>query len=63
VLVEMGGAVTNIAAVKHGLAKYDPNIVQGSVIERAESGRSSSIALGRWTIAAQLSDYSRRGLT
>src|SRR5271167_1537051 len=33
-LVGMGGAITNIAAVKHGLAKYDPDIVQGSVIER-----------------------------
>ena len=39
VLVGMGGAVTNIAAVKHGLAKYDPDIVQGSVIERAEIKR------------------------
>ena len=35
-LVGMGGAITNIAAVKHRLAKYDPGIVQGSVIERAE---------------------------
>ena len=35
-LVGMGGAITNIAAVKHRLAKYDPDIVQGSVIERAE---------------------------
>ena len=26
----MGGAVTNIAAVKHGLAKYDPDVIQGS---------------------------------
>ncbi len=34
-LVGMGGAVTNIAAVKHGLAKYDPDIVQGSEIERS----------------------------
>jgi exopolyphosphatase/guanosine-5'-triphosphate,3'-diphosphate pyrophosphatase len=38
-LVGMGGAITNIAAVKHGLAKYDPDIVQGSVIERAEIER------------------------
>lgn len=38
-LVGMGGAITNIAAVKHGLAKYDPNIIQGSVIERAEVER------------------------
>ena len=38
-LVAMGGAVTNIAAVKHGLAKYDPNVVQGTVIDRAEIDR------------------------
>src|SRR5664279_2542095 len=38
-LVGMGGAITNIAAVKHQLAKYDPDIVQGSVIERAEIER------------------------
>jgi exopolyphosphatase / guanosine-5'-triphosphate,3'-diphosphate pyrophosphatase len=36
VLVGLGGAITNIAAVKHGLAKYDPDIVQGSVIARTE---------------------------
>ncbi len=39
VLVGMGGAITNIAAVKHQLAKYDPNIIQGSVLERAEIER------------------------
>ncbi len=39
VLVGMGGAITNIAAVKHGLAKYDPNVIQGSVLERAEVDR------------------------
>jgi exopolyphosphatase / guanosine-5'-triphosphate,3'-diphosphate pyrophosphatase len=38
-LVGMGGAITNIAAVKHSLAKYDPDIIQGSVIERAEVER------------------------
>jgi exopolyphosphatase / guanosine-5'-triphosphate,3'-diphosphate pyrophosphatase len=38
-LVGMGGAVTNIAAVMHGLAKYDPDVIQGSVIERAEIDR------------------------
>ncbi len=38
-LVGMGGAVTNIAAVMHKLSKYDPNVVQGSVIERAEVER------------------------
>jgi len=39
VLVGMGGAITNIAAVKHQLAKYDPTIIQGSVLERAEIER------------------------
>jgi exopolyphosphatase/guanosine-5'-triphosphate,3'-diphosphate pyrophosphatase len=38
-LVGMGGAITNMAAVKHQLAKYDPDIIQGSVIERAEVER------------------------
>ena len=38
-LVGMGGAITNIAAVKHGLAKYDPNVIQGSVVEQAEVER------------------------
>jgi len=35
-LVAMGGAVTNITAVKHRLATYDPEVVQGSVLDRAE---------------------------
>ena len=35
----MGGAVTNLAAVKHGLAKYDPEVVQGTVLDRAEIDR------------------------
>ena len=39
VLVGMGGAVTNIAAVKHQMANYDPNVIQGSTIERAEVER------------------------
>ncbi len=38
-LVAMGGATTNIAAVKHGLAKYDPNVVQGTVLDRKEIDR------------------------
>ncbi|MGC2110446.1 MAG: Ppx/GppA phosphatase family protein [Candidatus Korobacteraceae bacterium] len=38
-LVGMGGAITNMAAVKHSLAKYDPDIIQGSQIERAEVER------------------------
>ena len=38
-LVGMGGAVTNIAAVSHGLTTYDPDVIQGSVLERAELAR------------------------
>ncbi len=38
-LVAMGGAVTNLAAVKHGLAEYDADIVQGTVLDRAEIDR------------------------
>ncbi|SDX70105.1 Ppx/GppA phosphatase family protein [Thiocapsa roseopersicina] len=38
-LVAMGGAVTNMAAVKHRLAPYDPNVVQGTVLDRAEIER------------------------
>jgi exopolyphosphatase/guanosine-5'-triphosphate,3'-diphosphate pyrophosphatase len=38
-IVAMGGAVTNLAAVKHGLATYDPEVVQGTVLDRAEVDR------------------------
>jgi len=38
-LVGMGGAVTNITAVKHALATYDPNVVQGTVLDAAELER------------------------
>src|SRR5262249_24765785 len=38
-LVGMGGAVTNMAAVMHELAAYDPDRIQGSMIERAEVDR------------------------
>jgi exopolyphosphatase/guanosine-5'-triphosphate,3'-diphosphate pyrophosphatase len=39
VLVGMGGATTNIAAVKLRLAQYDPDIVQGATLDRQELGR------------------------
>ena len=32
----MGGAVTNLAAVKHALADLQPDVVQGTVLYRAE---------------------------
>ena len=38
-LVGMGGAVTNLTAVKHGLAEYDPAVVQGTVLDLAEIDR------------------------
>jgi exopolyphosphatase / guanosine-5'-triphosphate,3'-diphosphate pyrophosphatase len=38
-LVGMGGAVTNMAAVSHGLATYDPSVVQGTVLDAAEIDR------------------------
>ncbi|HEX5826949.1 MAG TPA: hypothetical protein VFY23_05470 [Candidatus Limnocylindrales bacterium] len=42
-LVGMGGAVTNIAAVSHGLATYDPEVIQGSVLTRAELARQTEL--------------------
>ena len=38
-LVGMGGAVTNITAVQLDLAVYDPDAVQGAVLDRAEIDR------------------------
>jgi exopolyphosphatase/guanosine-5'-triphosphate,3'-diphosphate pyrophosphatase len=38
-IVAMGGAVTNLAAVKHGLATYDSDVVQGTVLDTDEIDR------------------------
>ena len=38
-LVGMGGALTNLAAVRHHLARYDANVVHGTVLDRAEIDR------------------------
>ena len=38
-LVGLGGAVTNLAAVKLGLEDYDPDVVHGTVLDRAEVDR------------------------
>jgi exopolyphosphatase / guanosine-5'-triphosphate,3'-diphosphate pyrophosphatase len=38
-VIGMGGTVTNLTAVKHGLAKYDPDIVHGTVLDIAEIDR------------------------
>ena len=46
-LVAIGGAVTNITAVKHGLATYDPSRVQGTVLDRAEIDRQIELYRSR----------------
>jgi len=46
-LAAMGGAVTNIAAVRHQLAKYDPEVVQGTVLDRAEIERQIELYRSR----------------
>jgi exopolyphosphatase / guanosine-5'-triphosphate,3'-diphosphate pyrophosphatase len=47
ILVGMGGAITNITAVMHKLAKYDPEVVQGSVLDRAELDRQIELYRSR----------------
>ena len=46
-LVAMGGAVTNLTAVKLGLADYDPDAVQGAVLDRAEIDRQIELYSSR----------------
>src|SRR5262249_33619711 len=46
-LVGLGGALTNMAAVKHELATYDPDVVQGTVIDRAEIDRQVELYRAR----------------
>jgi exopolyphosphatase / guanosine-5'-triphosphate,3'-diphosphate pyrophosphatase len=38
-VIAIGGTATNLAAVKHGLARYDPEVVQGTVLDLAEVDR------------------------
>jgi exopolyphosphatase/guanosine-5'-triphosphate,3'-diphosphate pyrophosphatase len=38
-VVGMGGALTNLAAVEHGLAEYDPEVVQGTELHRSDIDR------------------------
>jgi exopolyphosphatase/guanosine-5'-triphosphate,3'-diphosphate pyrophosphatase len=42
-LVAMGGATTNIAAVKHAMKEYDAQIVQGTVLELSEIDRQIEV--------------------
>jgi exopolyphosphatase/guanosine-5'-triphosphate,3'-diphosphate pyrophosphatase len=38
-IVAIGGTATNLAAVKHGLARYDPDRVHGTILDIAELDR------------------------
>ena len=38
-LIGMGGALTDLAAVRHGLTVYDPEVVHGTVLDREEVDR------------------------
>jgi exopolyphosphatase/guanosine-5'-triphosphate,3'-diphosphate pyrophosphatase len=46
-LAAMGGAVTNMAAVRHQLTQYDPEVVQGTVLDRAEIDRQIELYRSR----------------
>ncbi len=45
-LVGMGGAITNMTAVMLGLAAYDPEVVQGSLLSRAAVDRQIEVYRG-----------------
>jgi exopolyphosphatase/guanosine-5'-triphosphate,3'-diphosphate pyrophosphatase len=38
-VIGIGGVFTNLAAVMHGLTAYDPGVVEGTVLDRAEIDR------------------------
>jgi exopolyphosphatase / guanosine-5'-triphosphate,3'-diphosphate pyrophosphatase len=42
-IVGMGGGVTNMAAISLQLTTYDPNLVQGTVLDRAEIDRQIAL--------------------
>jgi exopolyphosphatase/guanosine-5'-triphosphate,3'-diphosphate pyrophosphatase len=46
-LIAMGGATTNLAAVSHGMATYDPDVVQGTVLDRDEVDRQLELYRSR----------------
>lgn len=46
-LAAMGGAVTNLAAVRHRLAPYDPGVVRGTVLDRREVDRQVELYRSR----------------
>ena len=46
-VIGMGGTLTNLAAVKHGLERYDPDVVQGTVLDLAEIDRQIELYRSR----------------
>src|SRR5215218_3851767 len=46
-VVAMGGAVTNLAAVKHGLVAYDRDVVHGTVLDQDEIDRQIEVYRAR----------------
>ncbi len=50
-LLGLGGALTNLASVQHGLETYDSDVIQGTIVDRAEVDRQ--IALYRTRTAEQ----------
>ena len=38
-MIAIGGTSTNLAAVSHSLARYDPDVVHGTVVDVAEVDR------------------------
>jgi len=38
-VIGMGGGITNMAAVKHGLERYDPEVIQGTELDTTEVER------------------------
>jgi exopolyphosphatase/guanosine-5'-triphosphate,3'-diphosphate pyrophosphatase len=46
-LVGLGGALTNLASVQHGLETYDSDVIQGTVLGRAEVDRQIALYSAR----------------
>ena len=46
-LIGLGGANTNLAAVRHELREYDPDVVHGTVLDRGEIDRQIELYRSR----------------
>jgi exopolyphosphatase/guanosine-5'-triphosphate,3'-diphosphate pyrophosphatase len=46
-IIAIGGTATNLAAVKHGLATYDPDVVHGTVLDLVEIDRQIALYRAR----------------